>query len=140
MKGYFKHIAFKYDNETCRTMKEYCNETKRLTQQQQRLKFILSCRSYGIIPNHTRNTTNQVKRLFQCKTIRESLEKIEYNFHKKILNLEVSQTNTNIKLIKRKIFQLKSGIEHMITEEDCENLFIKQTDRTKHITKNVKEV
>lgn len=139
MKDYFKHISLKYNNEASRTMKEYCNETKRLVQQQQRLRFTLACRSYGIIPNHTKNTTTKVKELFKCNTIKGKLGRIENNFHKKILNLEISQTNTNIKLIKQKLFQLKSGIMDMILEEDYNMFFNKQISRMKHITKNIKE-
>lgn len=139
MKGYFNHISFKYNKETSRTMKDFCNETKRLAQQQQRLKFLLSCRSYGLTPNHTKNTTTQVKQLFKCNTIQGKLKKIEHNFHKKLLNLEISQTNTNIKNIKRKLFHIRTAIEYTLTEEDNETFFKKQSDRTKHITKNVKE-
>lgn len=139
MKGYFKHITFKYNTETCKTMKEYCNEIKRLAQQQERLKFILSCRNYGIIPNHTKNLTTQVTQLFTCTTIKGKLGKIENNFHKKILNLEISQTNLNIKLIKRKIYLLSAGIEEMIEEEDYTKFINEQKQRAKHIIKNIKE-
>lgn len=139
MKGYFKHIALKYNSETCGTLKEYCNEVKKLAQQQERLKFILSCRSYGIIPKHTRNSTKQVTHLFKCTTIKNKLEKIENNFHKKILNLEISQTNTNITLTKRKLFHLNAGIKNMISTADHTTFFNKQKDRTKQITKNIKE-
>lgn len=139
MKNYFDHIALKYDNETRRTLKEYCNESKRLTQQEGRLKFILTCRSYGITPNHTKNTTTKVTQLFQCTKLKQKLRKIEYNFHKKILNLEISQTNNNIKITRRKLFHLKTGIENMMTEEDFKQFFSKQTNRIKHIRKNMEK-
>lgn len=139
MKGYFQHITFKYNLEICRTLKDYCNEVKRLVQQQQRLKFLLSCRSYGIIPNHTSNTTTKVTQLFECRTLKGQLNNIEYNFHKKILNLEVSQTNINIKLIKRKLYNLSTGIKDMLTNDDYTTFINKQTDRAKHMTTNIRE-
>lgn len=137
MKNYFEHIAFKYDNETRRTLKEYCNEGKRLAQQEERLKFILTCRSYGIVPNHTKRTTTKVTKLLQCTKLKGKLRKIEHNFHKKILNLEISQTSTNITIIKRKLFHLRSGIKNMLLDEDYEQFCGKQINRVKQIKKNI---
>lgn len=139
MKGYFQHIALKYDDTVCRTMKEFCNEKKRLTQQQERLKFLLACRSYGITPNHTRFTTTKVTHLFECNTIKMQLTNIEKNFHKKILNLEISQTNINITISKKKIHQIELGLISMLSTEDYTSFNKKQNERTKGIAKNVRE-
>lgn len=138
MKGFFQHITFKYDRETCRAMKEYCNEVKRYAQKQQGLKFLLSCRRFGIVPKHTMATTAQVTKLFQCATIKEHLERVEYNFHRKILNLEISQTNADLRAIKRKLYNLKSGIRNFLTIDDFGAFMKNQTDRNRYINMNAR--
>lgn len=138
MKNFFKHISLKYDDTTNKTMKMYCNEKKRLTQQQERLKFLLKCRDYGIIPKHTKNCTIKVIQLFECSLIKRTLEKTEHNFHKKILNLEISQANATIKSIRRKLFHIKHRMKTTIDDDDYTSFINKQEHRIKEITKNIR--
>lgn len=138
MRGFFQHMAYKYDNETVSTMKEYCNTTKKLVHKKQRLRFLLSCRFYGIIPTHTKNTTSRINK-FNCEGIREKLGKIEGIFHEKILNLEISQANVDIKVLKRELYHLKSGIKNFISATDFSSFMTNQAEREKYITVNTKQ-
>lgn len=140
MKNYFAHIILKYDTTTCRTMKDYCNETKRRTQQHERLKFLLTCRDYGIIPNHTRHTTNKVTQIFQCNKTLRKLDRILDKFHGKLLDLEISQTNVNITVINRKLHQIESYLQSNLTAEDYSSFIRKQNIRTKAMTTNIKKI
>ncbi|XP_067622484.1 acylphosphatase-2 isoform X1 [Eurosta solidaginis] len=73
MKPFFRHITLKYDNDTCYMIKQYNNFHKKLAKQQQRLKFLLNCKDYGITPPHLKGKTSKLIHCFKLDTTKNEL-------------------------------------------------------------------
>lgn len=140
MKNFFQHMKIKYNNETCIRLKDYCRQQKRLAKQTESLKYLLSCREYGIIPKHLTNTTTRVQQLFRTDTIKNTLENVRHKFHLKVLNLEITQTTTNIRILKRNIEHNKMQIKTTINEGEYGKFISDQRNMHKHITSQTKYI
>lgn len=99
MKDYYKHIALKYGTDMCQCMKTYSNLVEKLTKLKHKQQFLNTCRSYGLVPAHITTSTVHAKKLFKNSNCIAQYEKFEQTFHKKILNLEISESYTSTKKI-----------------------------------------
>lgn len=138
MENFFMHIRFKYDVETCLSLKTYCKIIKKLAKQKERLKFLLGCRQNGIIPTHIRNTTTKTKQLF-ATTIPQQLGKIETNFHLKILNLEIKETNLTLKNLNWDLNKIRHTLKETLNDEEFDKFIRKQKTRYKNFVSNNKQ-
>lgn len=133
MKNFFAHIRLEYDDDTCILLKRYCRETKRLAKQTERLKYLLNCRSNGLTPTHLTNSTRNTRQLFTSNEISRELNKVEQKFHIKILNLEIKETNINIRNIKKERRSAELKIKSRINDNEYENFLERQKIRYNNI-------
>lgn len=105
--------------------------TKKLAKQTSKLKYLLTCRKCGLTPTHLSNTTKNTRDLFMSTKISQELRKIEQNFHNKILNLEVKETNIIIKESRKEISTTKKLLKSILNDEEYPNFINRQNNRYK---------
>lgn len=100
MENYYQHIKQQHDSETHFHVKHYINLNKKLATQTARLKFLVECKGYGLMPKHISNTTNNITIHLQSNTAKKNLKNIHSTFHNKIINLQIKDANIYIKQLK----------------------------------------
>lgn len=118
MKHFFQHIRLKYGEDTCYIIKQHNKNHKKLAKQQQRLKFLLQCKDFGIIPPHLKGKTMKIKHGFQLDITKKELAKIEEEFTMKILNLEIKEANIQIKIVRTNIEHIKKDLREKLQDID----------------------
>ena len=143
MKNFFKHIKYKYDNNTHIRIKQYCNDNNKLAKQSERLQFLLQCKKFGAIPAHLKHNT-KITNMFKQSKIKKEAEKIEKLFHERILKLEIKATITTIQELKKNMKHNKEAIEAKLENNEAKNFFetqanvhtkIRQKTKTTHLNK-----
>lgn len=135
MKNFFQHIRIKYNSDICTTLKDYCNLQKRLAKTSTKLRFLLSCREFKIVPKHISNTTTYSKSLFHKMTSYKLLLKSEEIFHFKMLNLEISETVISIKEIKKTASYIYNKIKTTLNDMEYTSFISNQINMYKYIEK-----
>lgn len=133
MKKYYEHIRRKYGVHVCINLKQYSNQQRKLAKQKQNLKFLLTCRQYGFIPNHLINSTRNTKRIICSNELSTHYEKIQLKFHQKLLNLQISDFHKKIKLIAYTLRQLDLRIKDNLTADEYKQFMINQIQVYKNI-------
>lgn len=118
MKGFFEHIKFKYDTETCMTMKYYCKQGSKLAKHKERLKFLLGCKEYDMLPKHLENATAKLTTSFSSEMVKRHLDKYTKIFMIKVLNLEIKQTNITMKLTEKNLHRTNILLKEKLYDED----------------------
>lgn len=126
MKNFFQHIQYKYDHNTCLMLKGYCNDKRRLAKQQQRLKYLLRCKEYDIIPAHLRGKTGALKHNFHLHDTTKQLQKIEHTFLTKITRLEIKETHMQINTLRKSLKASKTLIQNILDEDEFDKFMISQ--------------
>lgn len=139
MAQFFTYIKEKYNSKLCLILKEYCRNNKKLTKQNERLKYLLDCRRGGLIPTHVMNTTKNTKQLFTSSRISKELERIERKFQTKILNLQIREANYNINDLRREIKNKEFVLKRSLEKEEYDNFIERQKQRCKHIASKNKD-
>ncbi|XP_055853675.1 uncharacterized protein LOC129917540 [Episyrphus balteatus] len=132
MKGFFEHIKYKYDIDTCKSLKHYCKQQKRLAKHKEKLKFLLSCKDYEIIPTHLANISFNISDLFTTDTIKQQFNKIQHTFLIKIVKLEIKQTILTIKFTENNIFHTNIEMRTTLNEIEYNTFTSKQKQIYNH--------
>ena len=90
-------------------MKYYCNILKKLAKKRSKLKFILECQQYQIIPPHITNITNKV-RFIQHQLYSAKFEKSSHYFSIRLIKLEIRQSNTEINFLNATLSRIKDAL------------------------------
>ncbi|XP_036319851.1 uncharacterized protein LOC118734236 [Rhagoletis pomonella] len=138
MKHFFQHIKYKYDMDACYTIKQYGKNHKILAKQQQRLKFLLKCKDFGILPPHLKGKTSKIIQGFKLDKTRKEMLKIEKQFLTKILSLEIKEANIQIKIVNDAIRQIKKKLREILEDNEYNSVVETQNQFLKH-TKNKTE-
>lgn len=133
MKNFFQHIKLKYDVDTCILLKKYCRETKRLAKQEERLKYLLTCRKIGLTPSHIVNATKNTTQLFKSTKISLELNKTMQKLHMKIINLEIKETIYSLGEIRMRRLEIEDELHLILESHDYDNIIKKQKTRHKYI-------
>ena len=136
MRNFFQQIKFKYNTEISSRTKQYCNDNNKLARLTERLKFLLSCKDYGIIPAHIHNIRKCAKLLTNTQTKVEG-EKLEYKFNDKLLRLEIRDANLEIKQIKNNLLNNESTIKNTLNEEEAKHFFKSQQESYNRIKQRI---
>lgn len=127
MKGFFEHIKIKYNSNTCITLKHYCKQRKKLAKYKERLKFLLSCKEYEIIPTHLSGITSKITKNFTSDMIKNRFNKIQHTFLLKVLNLEIKQALIIIKATQKNIFHTDISMKAILNDSEYNTFVTRQT-------------
>ncbi|XP_067625259.1 uncharacterized protein [Eurosta solidaginis] len=122
MKQFYQHIKYKYDEKICYIIKQHNKNIKKLAKQKERLKFLLRCKDYGIIPSHLQGKTKTIQHCFKLDTTRRDLMKLEQCFLLKVVNLEIKESNINIKIITTTVKHLQETLQNRLQQTDYEKI------------------
>ena len=85
----------------------FINITRNLKKRQKsnaHLKFLLQCRSHDVFPKHIKKSFNlSNSKNFHSNFVNRKVKQLYKNYCKKILNLEITDHNTNIRFLSKKI-------------------------------------
>ncbi|XP_067617033.1 uncharacterized protein [Eurosta solidaginis] len=140
MKDFYKHMRYKYDEHTCITLKHFSKLTQKLSKQMERLKFLLECKRYDIIPNHLMNAVEKVKITTTSQKLQQQLHKTKFHFLRKVMNMEITQTNLDIKITKDYIYHAEKQLERNLNEGELKTFKNKQNFYGQRVAKEVNEV
>lgn len=138
MKNFFNHINFKYNIELVKDMKQYCRQKEKLTKQVQRLAFLMTCQKYGLIPKHIKHQTSKIEDSFSSDLVRNKLKEVEYNFHNRILKLEIKQTHITIKTLKKQLPQEELNLKRTMETIEYEEFIKRQIHQKANLANNIK--
>ena len=127
MRNFFENITNKYNRDTTLNLKQYCTLNGKLARKTEHLKFLLQCKSYGIIPKHIRNKNKTASMFTSKQTIREA-EKIEHFFHTRILKLEIKEVNIRIQELKKSMQYTETTIKSILDKKESTKFFNKQSN------------
>lgn len=140
MKQYFNHIRYKYNKETAQSIKNYCRNIDKLAKSIERSKFLVQCRKTGLIPKHLKNSTQKIKHLFKSNKAQAEINTITKNLHKKILNVEISDTHTSTTTLKREIERIEKQLLNTLNETELTNLKIGQWSRYANTKQKIRRI
>ena len=135
MRDFYKHIQLKYNTETCKTLKYYGFLLQKLSKRRSKLKFLLTCQQYSIIPPHINNITKKLKSLYRTDYIQQDFEKTSHNFAIRLIKLEIRQSNIEINALNNKIKATWISIKNILTEDEYNNVRKRQINSYKHSLK-----
>lgn len=137
-------MKYKHGEYTCITLKHYSKLKAKLAKQTTQLKFLLECRRFELIPDYLLNAVKNININTTSNKVKAQTEKTKLLFLKKILNIEITQTNMNIKTTKDYIFHAHQQLKHSISEielnsficnQNCISQRIKEERETIHTSK-----
>ncbi|XP_017478561.1 PREDICTED: uncharacterized protein LOC108368252 [Rhagoletis zephyria] len=135
MRHYYKHMKYKYGEHTCMNLKHYSKQKQKLTRLTAQLKFFLECRKYDIIPNHLTNAATRITIETTSPNIKQQIEKAKRLFLKKLLNIEITQTNINIKSTRDQMGYTERQLKRNLSEIDLNSFFSDQTLLSQRVAK-----
>ncbi|XP_036340372.1 uncharacterized protein LOC118749680 [Rhagoletis pomonella] len=135
MKDFYKHMKYKHGEHTCMTLKCYSKLKQKLAKQMAQLKFLLECRKYNLLPNHLTNAIKKVNINTTSHKLKAQTEKTKQLFLKKILNIEITQTNMNIKTSKTHLHHAQQQLKHSISKIELDSFICKQDCISQRIKK-----
>ncbi|XP_036348032.1 uncharacterized protein LOC118757427 [Rhagoletis pomonella] len=135
MKDYYKHMKYKHGEHICLYLKHYSKQKQKLAKQITQLKFLLECRRYELTPNYLTNATKNININTTSQKIKAKVEKTKRMFLKKILNLEITQTNMNIKATRDHINYAERKLVRILNETEFNSTISHQNFLSQRITK-----
>lgn len=138
MKNFFEHISLKYNKEATTTLKQYCRTISKLAKLKEKTHFLQTCRHLNITPTHLKNSIKHINDFFILKNTRAEAEKIQHNFLSKLLNVEIKESHTNIKLTKLEIKNAERVLRNTIDETEISRFIKEQWRRYEKIKQNTK--
>ncbi|XP_067618090.1 uncharacterized protein DPCoAC isoform X1 [Eurosta solidaginis] len=135
MKNFYNHMKYKYGEHTCMYLKQFSKQKIKLAKQSQQLKYLLECKRYGLIPNHLSNTLKSTLINTTSDKVQQQIEKTKHHFFLKILNIEITQTNMNIKVTKDTIYNAHQQIRRTLNEDEFKAVVVKQNSLSNKIGK-----
>ncbi|XP_067615488.1 uncharacterized protein [Eurosta solidaginis] len=127
MKNFYKHMKYKYGEEICTMLNHHSKQKQKLTQQTSQLNFLLECRKYDILPDHLTNSTKKITIKTNSNNINGLLEKEKRLFLKKLMNIEITQTNIDIKTTKDQVLHAEQRLKRILSEFDYNSVIQNQT-------------
>ncbi|XP_067618087.1 uncharacterized protein [Eurosta solidaginis] len=94
--------------------------------QQQRLKFLLKCKDYGITPPHLKGKTSKIVLGFKLEITKKEMQNIENQFLIKVLNLEIKEANIKIKMVNDLIRKTKQAMGEILDEKEYNSIVASQ--------------
>lgn len=138
MKNFYQHIKFKHNNQACLYLKQYSTENSKLAKQTEKLKFLLSCKTFAVIPKHIKNSS-KISNMFNNTKNKKEAEKIENHFHNKVLKLEIKEANIRIKEIKTTQSHSERSIRQILSETEANDFFKIQRDSSQRLGEKIRE-
>lgn len=132
---FFEYIRTKYTVELCTVLKMYSRQVEKLAKITERSKYLQSCRKAQITPRHIKNSTQNINQLVLTTGGKAEINKIKITLHKKLLNVEISESHINIKNLKKEIKKNEENIKDALSEMD----FIKFKNQQWEKFYNIKE-
>ncbi|XP_067634483.1 lamin-like protein [Eurosta solidaginis] len=139
MKDYFKHMKYKYGEHTCMRLKYYSKQLAKLAKQVERLKFLLECKRYDLTPNHLKNSVKSITLTTTSQKLKQRLQKTKLEFLRKILKMEITQTNLDIKTTKDCIHYTEKELKYKLSETEFNTFKSKQHFISQNIGKETEE-
>lgn len=140
----YKTVKQQGENRT--TLNTYKSTNKKLTNVEESIAFLTSCRKNGIIPNFIKKATKSVEHLFKTyntstqeyKQIHNKVRKYTLHFHKKILNITIKHNHILLKTHQKTLHKLTTKLENTLTPEQVQSILEDQTRYRHHIKKQNK--
>ncbi|XP_075157554.1 uncharacterized protein LOC142230815 [Haematobia irritans] len=136
----YKNIKHKYNTETKNIIKQYSKSNRQAASLKASTTFLIKCKQAGIIPKFITNTTTHTYNIFNTNNLppkfKRELEKHNYNFHTKVLNLIIQYKHMQIHKNTIMISNAKDKLSKVMSTNDY-NKFI-ESENTLRISHNYK--
>lgn len=106
--------------------------------------FLIRCRKNGIMPNFIKNSTKNVRKIFNTTeettdNFEKALDKHIGNFHNKILNLLIRQKHDLREIHSKRTTALETYIRTKLPEDQATQLFVSEENLFKKKGEEIKE-
>lgn len=132
--SFLHQIRIQYNHSTELKVKQYLNTSYKITKLENRKIFLIKCRDKDISPKCTNFSMNHL----QIKN-NKKLGIILEDFHKKILNLSIKETFSELQILKRRHNITFKEIKQEISQHDFDLFIHSHKSKQERIFKSIKE-
>ncbi|XP_017476028.1 PREDICTED: uncharacterized protein LOC108366211 [Rhagoletis zephyria] len=119
-------MKYKHGEHKCTRLKYYSNHKQKLAKQIEQLKFLLECKKFELTPKHLTKSVKNTTINSTSQNIKQKIEKTKQIFLMKMLNIEITQTNMNMRAAKNNLHHTEIQLKRTLSESEFIKFIQKQ--------------